>query len=178
MLWQGRGRERGKIVSKEPCFINVNTVTGQNDQSPSSIHNYYSTQRKRDIKSREGERSRQVQWGEQCCENEAPLSLSSAIRHPRSLQKMTPPPSLIVCVFPSRILILSHALPSVLYLKAFLSIRAIKVEWSVYSAISLPQFFLPSPSQYLICMAPAIKVNGVLYSGVPQSISLHITPTQ
>lgn len=51
-------RKRGAtIVSKEPCFINVNTVTGQNDQSPSSIHNYYSTQRKRDIKGRgEGER--------------------------------------------------------------------------------------------------------------------------
>lgn len=92
-------RKRGeKIVSKEPCFINVNTVTGQSDQSPSSMHNYYSTTRKRHIKSRdgEGERSRQVQWGEQRWGNEAPLSLSSAIRHPRSQQKMTlpfsPPP--------------------------------------------------------------------------------------
>lgn len=57
-------RKRGeKIVSKEPCFINVNMVTGQNDQSPSSIHNNYSIQRKREIKSirEEGERSRQVQ---------------------------------------------------------------------------------------------------------------------
>lgn len=46
-------KKAAKIVSKEPCFINVNTVTGQNDQSPSGIHNYYSTQRMRDIKSRE-----------------------------------------------------------------------------------------------------------------------------
>lgn len=56
-------RKRGeKIVSKEPCYINVNTVTGQNDQSTSSIHNYYGTQRKRNIKKRKGEeRFRQVQ---------------------------------------------------------------------------------------------------------------------
>lgn len=41
-------RKRGeKMVSKEPCFINVNTVTRQNDQSPSSIRNHYGTQRKR-----------------------------------------------------------------------------------------------------------------------------------
>lgn len=61
-LAEKRKREE-KIVSKEPCFINVNTVTGQSDQSPSSIHNYSGSQRKREIKSGEGEgeRSRQVQ---------------------------------------------------------------------------------------------------------------------
>lgn len=52
-----RRKRKPKIVSKEPCFINVNTVTGQNDHSPSSMHNYHSTERERDITSRgEGER--------------------------------------------------------------------------------------------------------------------------
>lgn len=56
-------RKRGeKIVSKRPCFINVNMVTGQNDQSHSSIHDYYSATKKEGDKEQKG-RGRKVQTG-------------------------------------------------------------------------------------------------------------------
>lgn len=131
-------------------------MTGQNDQSPSGIHNYYSTQRTRDIKSR-GEGGK---GGDRCSEVnstgeiKAPLSLSSAVHHPGHFRPpfslVFPLPSvslflsgLIVCVFSSQILSLSLTRPSILYLKGSLSIKEIKVEWSVYSTISLPNSFPP-----------------------------------
>ena len=186
MLRLRRGREGAKIVSKEPCFINVNTVTGQNDQSPSSIHNYYSTQRKKAGYKEQGRRGRKVQtgavrwtaqgkWGsiKFVISNTPPRSLQSmalATSAPSLLLSLSLSPSLplslsglIVCAPPSHILILSLTLPSFLHLKAPLSIRSIKVEWFGTQPAPFPNPS-PSPSLYLICMTQTIKVNGAPFS--------------
>lgn len=116
-------RKRGeKAVSKEPCFINVNTVTRQNDQPPSSIHNYYSTWWKRHMKSKV--RGRKVQTGavrwtalgksgsiKFVIRNTPPEVTAEEDTHPAN-----PPPSLSVALWPSPVL--SCTVPSFLNLKA------------------------------------------------------------
>lgn len=164
MYWRccRRARKGTKMVSKRPVFITVNTVSGQNDPSPSSIHNYYNTQRRREIKSTgrvTKVQSGAARWAAPV--NEAPLSLSSATRRPRSphktaLRLLFILSGLIICVFPSHIEI-SLTLPSLLYLKACPSMRTIKVGRRVYATI-LTATSLP-PYVCLICTAVSIKVD-------------------
>lgn len=47
-------------ASKEPCFINANAETGQKDRCPSSVYNYHSGCRKRDLRSRQEGEQRQT----------------------------------------------------------------------------------------------------------------------
>lgn len=48
----GEKRREAEVAPNEPCFINVHTDSGLKDQRPSSIYNYHSSCKKKDLKSR------------------------------------------------------------------------------------------------------------------------------
>lgn len=48
----GEKRREAEAATKEPGFINVHTDSGLKDQRPSSIYNYHSSCKKKDVKSR------------------------------------------------------------------------------------------------------------------------------
>lgn len=108
MLWQRRGEDS----FLEPCFINVNTVTGQNDKSHSSMHNYSGPWERRKWRAEEEREKGPDRCSEVNCSEEMSFhyGLSSSICHLRSLQKRAlhflilsscPPSNLIIYIFPS-----------------------------------------------------------------------------
>lgn len=83
MLWQRRGGDSFQA----PCFINVNTVTGQNDKSQSGMHNYPGPWKIWKWRAEEERKKGPDRCSEVNCSGEMSLHyvLSSPICHLRSL---------------------------------------------------------------------------------------------